>query len=176
MGPETLLIQMRSEVYVPHLQEHPLFKELIDMHQGTMLETCHFALSTHKLAKGDELFHFGMEAKGMIFIMHGGLGYVNGQHTAVSLLDCEPVQLKPGQWLCEPVLWTHWENRGQATAHEYCDVATLDSTKFRAPVAGHPAALHNLRKYARLWIARVMVTCRVQGIDFFNIDDILDQC
>merc|ERR1712176_924910 len=103
---------MRFEVYVQNLKEHPLFKALIDTHQATMMETCHAALSTHKLAQGDELFHFGMKATGMFFIMHGSLGYVAGPQTAVSLLANDPIQLQQGQWLCEPVLWIQWENRG----------------------------------------------------------------
>lgn len=76
------------------------------------------------LSKGDILFSAGErpERPAMLFFMRGELKYAQ---ECAALLD-----VGPGSWACEAVLWTNWVHRGVLQSQSECTVLELDALKF----------------------------------------------
>jgi len=172
MLPESLVIQMRHQAYTPFLMHHPFFRALRSSHHATIADACHGAMRCIPLATHEELFHFGMEAKCMLFVASGSLSYVAGMHAALSLLDGIGKVLHSDMWICEAVLWVKWETRGQLSALHVSSLVALDSKKFRDISTSHPCALYQIRKYARSWLECMMETCKEVCLDLAEVDDL----
>merc|ERR1712232_929260 len=56
--------------------------------------------------------------------------------------------LEAGQWISEPVLWTHWMHRGILTATSDCRLCLLDAFKFQDTIGGFDHEDFNPKVYA----------------------------
>ena len=60
----TLRLELRLEVYRPHLMSHPLFRLWTSMHTGTVQRLCSEAVDLTLLERQDDLFRPGGQALG----------------------------------------------------------------------------------------------------------------
>eukprot|EP00747_Dinoflagellata_sp_TGD_P080413 gnl/TRDRNA2_/TRDRNA2_160880_c0_seq1.p1 gnl/TRDRNA2_/TRDRNA2_160880_c0~~gnl/TRDRNA2_/TRDRNA2_160880_c0_seq1.p1 ORF type:complete len:789 (-),score=90.02 gnl/TRDRNA2_/TRDRNA2_160880_c0_seq1:39-2405(-) len=147
--PEYLQIQLHVEVMVPVITRHPLFHHMNLEHEGTVTDICHHSLRESVLGKGEEVFHYGMEAKHMFFALSADLVYIAGPFDGG-----DQTKVPADEWLCEAALWIKgWEHRGSLTAENAggCLVILLDACNFQGVAKRHPDALALCQRYAKLF-------------------------
>jgi len=66
-----------------------------------------------------------------------------------------PFELGDGQWLCEAVLWCHWEYQGRLCAVAPCEFVTLDSSRFQTVMSRRPHVVGACREYAKTFTQRL---------------------
>merc|ERR1711879_260608 len=84
----------------------------------------------------------------MFFVLSGQLIYAKQ--------DGEQEELNPGDWLCEPVLWTSWMHIGQASASAKTSTQTyllaLSAKTFQNTLMRFRAADFPVHLYARSFV------------------------
>lgn len=122
---EPLRVEVHLEIYAPLLEKHPLFGRMLDANVAAMRQVCHVAVSTMSVSKDDVLFSRGEvpTAPKMLFLAHGSLKY----STDGICFD----EVLPGEWACEPVLWTTWVYHGMLIATAESRIVMVDAAAFQ---------------------------------------------
>mmetsp|Transcript_4094 Transcript_4094/g.8408 ORF Transcript_4094/g.8408 Transcript_4094/m.8408 type:complete len:808 (-) Transcript_4094:29-2452(-) len=150
--PDTLMLYLHVEVYMPILLHHPFFQQYRDADNAGSLSVCHMCMMEKSLLSGQEHFVPGETAVTMSFVTGGKLEYAHGPEEK----RFEPVSA--GDRICEMVLWMQWEHRGRLTARASrtsVELMTLDSASFRSVVA-RTVPVPQCRAYARLYADRLL--------------------
>lgn len=142
--PESLLLEMRSEVFAPVLCQHPVFGYLLLTHRASLLLICHRACGHEIYAKGDELFSYNNEAVKMVFIIVGSFEYYEG---AVNMIEAKAI-FEQGCWLNEASLYIHFRHKGRAIAKQDSDIVFIDALRFGEILFQRPRAFRDVQRYA----------------------------
>lgn len=172
--PKTVTLEMRAEVFIPVLTDHPFFytyavsqADQYAMHH--LVETQ--ALEEMALETEHELFADGDLCSRMYFVTLGELTYrarvtpsrttmaMFGRKTSNAVPVCDAMNtqydaargctLGPHSWLCEPALWLEWCCTGWAAGKTHVEMVALDVEKFQHSMQ---QSLPEARKYARLYL------------------------
>merc|ERR1712087_559778 len=73
--PQKVQIHLRYEVCVPVFCRHPVFECLANLHHSMVVELAFRAASESSWEKRRELFCYGGQAVGMLFVLSGTLTY-----------------------------------------------------------------------------------------------------
>eukprot|EP00448_Togula_jolla_P016017 CAMPEP_0170573044 /NCGR_PEP_ID=MMETSP0224-20130122/2551_1 /TAXON_ID=285029 /ORGANISM="Togula jolla, Strain CCCM 725" /LENGTH=392 /DNA_ID=CAMNT_0010895597 /DNA_START=23 /DNA_END=1201 /DNA_ORIENTATION=- len=145
--PDTLMMKLHTEVFLPTASIHPLIAELQRDSVG-IREVCHHAMAELPTESKVSIFHTGSACTKMYFIAAGDVGYRNKR--GERQLD------EDRKWLCEAPLWMPWWNRGTAIAYTSCDVIVLDCTKFGEIVSCRPDCWSlPVKRYAAFFVDHV---------------------
>merc|ERR1712046_309948 len=104
---EPLRCELHFEVHSPALLTHPFFGCYIDINPIATKKLCHEAVSRTSFSRGDIVF-IETETPAvprMYFTLCGRLSYNQDEFASQTWVT-------PGDWVSEPVLWTHWVHRG----------------------------------------------------------------
>lgn len=140
-----LHIELQTELFEPVLSAHHCFKQISSVCKPVAREMCTTAVDTHNFAKNDTLFTQGREAKQMMFLTLGSLGYRYHPRT-----DSPPkkVSLETGSWFSEVALWMPWRHVGMMKALAEADTISVGAAKFRDIVTNHHDIYLIARSYA----------------------------
>mmetsp|Transcript_5065 Transcript_5065/g.12149 ORF Transcript_5065/g.12149 Transcript_5065/m.12149 type:complete len:857 (-) Transcript_5065:79-2649(-) len=124
--------EIKYEVSFPCLREHPFFKRLGSLWAVSLKEKLvSNVLSQKSLADGDLLYEDAVHSTHMHFVAFGSLAYIAGSQIQADDSDeglCQ--KLFVNEWLCEPVLFTVWVNRGTAKAVSESEVVSMEAVAF----------------------------------------------
>jgi len=156
--PPTLRAMMRSEVYLPVLSPHPLFRQVLEVDEYGIGALCMSAMSQRHLQRDHELFIYGEKATQMFFLVSGELEYY------LAAAQSAPQSVEAGSNFGEMALWVNWDHRGRmvSTSSSACELVTLDSEAFRA-TAAKSLVLPHCQAYARLYVEKLMTEHAVYG-------------
>lgn len=142
--PESLLLEMRAQVFAPVLCQHPFFGFAVRRHRSTMLLTCHRTCGHELLMTGDELLSYNNEAKKMVFVIAGRFEYYDG---AMGTLE-SPAAFEERQWLNEASLFLKYQHRGRTIARMDSDCVGVDAGLFAETVISRRTSCADMRRYA----------------------------
>jgi len=147
--PETLLVELHSEVYMPTLMMHPFFHLYVQTQndEDSIVHLCHFCMKERSARVGQELFHFGDDCKYVYFVVNGHMNYVVGKGHAT------PEQVHAGQYVSEMGLWMPWIHCGILSATTPSELVTLDAQSFyKSMSALSQVSANACRTYAALFV------------------------
>jgi len=181
---EPLRIELHFEMYAKVLANHPFFDEYTYSCPHIMQKVCHSATSMTQVSNGDIVFNVGEipPKPKMILVVSGTLHYVpmsvsgraggrvsrtsrkSRRSTTVVPALKGGVDLAAGQWISEPVLWTHWMHRGILTATHDCRLCLLDAQRFGDTVCAFDLDEFNPKVYAAEFV-KGLNTCNEELSD-----------
>jgi len=143
---EPVLVELHVEVYFPVLSKNLFFKCYNEVDPAGMGKVCHSAASLQSFSSGDEVFkdYETPVCPQMFFVTRGRLEYIMDGVP-------DPVPIKPGEWVCEAVLWTAWMHAGTLRAVTDCTLVALNAERFQKIVSAFPT--DHARKYAENFVA-----------------------
>jgi len=120
----SLLTDLRCELFTPHLHKHPLFRLWITYDKNVMQGICKAAIECHTLLEKDDLFCAGSSTDRTYCLMSGSLEYVKAPETApvTCITSCK---VATGSWISEASLWSHWNHVGTAWAVSACQILDI---------------------------------------------------
>lgn len=121
---ESLRVELRFEIFSPHLETHPLFQLWMSMDKSMVLRLCTDNIALMFYRPKDDLFTAGSRAEQIFFLARGRMNYIQDPDFSA----CEEVTETPvnrGQWLCEAALWTDWIHVGKAEAETDCEMLSI---------------------------------------------------
>lgn len=161
-----LSMQARGKLLVVH----PFFHSLLSGHPRCLRQLCHQALSEMRVAANETVFEVGDACKDMLIVDRCFLHYTPKRyvHIAASLL-CEATSLNPdrqdggltqsdarvlqhGDWICEPTLWTRWENNGRAVTSSYGVLFSINCVDFAKNAKEFHNAYVTIGAYANCFV------------------------
>jgi len=133
---ERLLSELQCELFVPHLNMHPLFARLNVVSRISMHRLANAAISWKSLARSDSLFILGERATHMSVVVHGCVSYNHldseGEEHAEKVNNSD-------EWISEPVLWTtSYSHRGTLNAVTECDLILMSPQHFGEVISLNP--------------------------------------
>jgi CRP-like cAMP-binding protein len=148
--PESLRQELRWEVHIPVLMQHPLFKMAYEIEDSFLHEVCHAAMFEVSLGRSEELFHFEQEAKFVYFLKAGTWQYIrqrkaiSGRKATLNMSspssdnlmtlgeeEPEPLEINGTRCVCEAALWLEWTLQGAMVAVTPCESTSLNVQKFQ---------------------------------------------
>ncbi|CAJ1401329.1 unnamed protein product [Effrenium voratum] len=115
--------ELQYEMTYVKLVHHPLFEVLVAEQEAFMVKLCTVATTTATFADTDVLFHQGVPASCMYFLVRGSLEYLQfGAFLQPPLMS--------GESLAEASLWLPWVHSGRSHATVETEVLIIDSSKF----------------------------------------------
>mmetsp|Transcript_43497 Transcript_43497/g.94709 ORF Transcript_43497/g.94709 Transcript_43497/m.94709 type:complete len:215 (+) Transcript_43497:2-646(+) len=162
------------ELFSRLLMKHPFLRFLGQNSRGALTEVCQYAIAEARFHPGEEIFHRGAKAEGMLLLNIGRLQYFAGvEQRSLG----EGMFVDVGQWLCEQCLWIPWTHQGRLVAHDQSLCLMLSSKQFGMIMENRPQELLWCRHYARLWLGHLRDTFRASNGDdvhdlFLSNDDL----
>eukprot|EP00929_Paragymnodinium_shiwhaense_P061766 TRINITY_DN30871_c0_g3_i2.p1 TRINITY_DN30871_c0_g3~~TRINITY_DN30871_c0_g3_i2.p1 ORF type:complete len:780 (+),score=107.62 TRINITY_DN30871_c0_g3_i2:127-2466(+) len=97
--PETLFMEVVTEMFVGDIEVHPLFRILSDLSRAATQKLCHAALCENSILTYDALFRTNEVCTSMMFVVHGQLRYrflekERGDASPGLEDDCSPMPCK----------------------------------------------------------------------------------
>jgi len=145
--PETLLVYLHVEVFVPVIAKHPFFSTLMQVDMNAVASICHSSASERPLIIAQELFTYGMKASAMYFVMSGMMEY----YRAKAETGEEQVSVEAGSMICEMALWLQWEHCGRMSAGTHTELVCLD-TESTCAILVQIEPADCVQKYAELFL------------------------
>jgi hypothetical protein len=147
---EQLESELKCQLFVPHLQVHPLLAQLVVESKVTMNRIAASGIEKKSLAPADKIFIYGEIATCMYFISEGQLAYNridNSGEVHQEIVD------KDEDWIAEPVLWTsECIHLGGLMAVHGSDLILVNPAKFAETSQLNPSAFNLASKYARNYL------------------------
>jgi len=128
-----LISQLKVEMYMPHMEWHPFFRQLYLETPNVSRRLCAVATRWESLSQCDILFHKGEPAAEMCIVRQGKLLY---RHSS----EGDSVPVEAGVWICEAILWLEWSHQGDMLASTDSQLIAVDSSKFRETLVNHCSA------------------------------------
>mmetsp|Transcript_81406 Transcript_81406/g.228331 ORF Transcript_81406/g.228331 Transcript_81406/m.228331 type:complete len:807 (+) Transcript_81406:2-2422(+) len=149
--PQELRVELRWEMFSPHLLVHPLFCRVEEVMPVLARKLAYSGISTLEMAGEDVLFLAWEEPDPPVvfFVRSGTLSYAHGQGPRGS-----EVEVEKGSWLSEAALWTQWVHRGDAEAIQDTSLLLLSATVFQDDVVASEV-FDQVRRYGGRFLARM---------------------
>jgi len=148
MLPRSLYMDLMLNIYDDYLQEHALFRALIERSRTLMQKVCCKAMTKVDLSIGDELFGPGETANFMYFIARGKFLYT------LEYLE-KNIEVEPSRWCCEAVLWTPWIHRGRMKALIDSELIALNCHDFLEIVKSYRQHLSLPQMYGKAFVKQM---------------------
>jgi len=139
--PESLRTQLRCEVFLPRLINHPMFRLLHDTDESVVINLCTTVTSEEDLNTGLEKFAGGTRAEFMYVLIRGSLNYFRQGEE-------EAVKVGLGTHICEPALWVAWEHKGRLVATGLSELVGVRANEFATIVSSRIGTWAMCRCYA----------------------------
>jgi len=123
--PDSLLAQLRCEVYLPQLLRHPFFRLARKLDEAALVPLCVSAMVEQTLSLSQERFACGERATHMYITTSDSFAFFLGQLEEIS----EPVPA--GAIVSEPALWVVWEHRGRLVALAPANLMAMRAEAFQ---------------------------------------------
>jgi len=151
---EPLKERLASEVFMPVLVEHPLFRGIKMTTETCCTALCTGAMSMQSVLASQHVFSLGDECRAMHFIVAGEMAYFHGVRTKpISGSQHANVMVKAKTWVCEYVLLVTWEHQGlMTTLRMPCELALLSAAAFQNVLLQWPDVRDFCRRYALLFL------------------------
>eukprot|EP00449_Zooxanthella_nutricula_P021600 CAMPEP_0198524934 /NCGR_PEP_ID=MMETSP1462-20131121/23042_1 /TAXON_ID=1333877 /ORGANISM="Brandtodinium nutriculum, Strain RCC3387" /LENGTH=816 /DNA_ID=CAMNT_0044254677 /DNA_START=64 /DNA_END=2514 /DNA_ORIENTATION=- len=174
--PDRLRLQLRIEVSMPVLCNHPFFHVLREINVMRLSQMCYRAMCEVRTANGQEIFSTGAKAKGLIFNVRGSLRYIlstpdgsnASQETAAGSVDLgaptapdTDAEVPPDSWVAEAALWiAGWRHRGCLVSSSHGEAAMLFAEEFKKIMRGRADASATDLRFAAVYAAQfVNMSC-----------------
>lgn len=146
--PESLRVRLRYEVFTQVVKPHPFFHCLGYIDEDALISVCHLATGETALQMGHQLFAAGDVATKVYVLLSGKMDYF--------LLSGEGARVRvcAGDLVSELVLWAEWRHVGACFPTTFCELATIDSERFRDVLASRPG-VGRIQRFAQEYISRV---------------------
>jgi len=123
--PENMMQELRAEVFVPVLTNHPFF----GVYSVSLTADRH---AMYNLIKKEAMGYVQMELDGEVFSERETAEYMYFVVTGtIAYRWKETIQVHEKEWLAEAALWLKWIHVGQAMATRTVDMVQLDASMFR---------------------------------------------
>mmetsp|Transcript_45755 Transcript_45755/g.106238 ORF Transcript_45755/g.106238 Transcript_45755/m.106238 type:complete len:920 (+) Transcript_45755:58-2817(+) len=73
--PETVLVRLHFECYVPVLRRHPLIRTMYEADKGSVVYLAHASTRSCTFGRFNEIFNLGSRSHQLLFVTHGCLKY-----------------------------------------------------------------------------------------------------
>jgi len=160
--PPSISRDLNEELYVPIVKHCPFFFHYGMLNYHGICAVCDSCMSEATLTLNERLFHPGATAENMYFVTLGRMHY---DHKDPRL----STDVERGEWIAEPVLWMKWYYCGTLEADTSCQVAVLNSKKFRSVVSEQPRARNFVRNYNAL-LRGWMLQCDANDANTWKTD------
>jgi len=170
--PESVKMDLRSEIFMPIICVHPLFHNYQDLEPAAMRLICKNDIREKTLYLREELFSDHAPLTDAVFLNDGMLAYTYPWQDR----ECTEIVNK-GQWVCEVALWANSaEMFGPLVAEASCQLALLSANGFVSIVRRYEGSAKHVAKYAELFVThinhlRVSRWARILCNDFDPIRD-----
>jgi len=157
--PESMLIQMHLEVYLPKLHLNAVFNHLADLDRSLLRRVCHLAMSEQFNLSGQDIFIDGTLSTGLYFLVSGKLQYervfTNSRlHPSGTLGKSTRARIRCEDWLAEMSLWVAWIHCGHLLATTPSELVKLESGPMGHIISSHGGPMVAcLRTFAVLIVA-----------------------
>jgi len=155
--PEILKEQLASEVFLPVITRHPLFKGVRAITPSCVTAVCIDALSQQSVLASHPVFCLGEECRAVYFVVAGEMAYFHGVSTKPVPASQHPyanAMVTAHSWSCEYVLLVAWEHQGlMTTLRMPCELALLDAAVFHGVLLRWPEVKNFCRRYALIFMA-----------------------
>jgi len=145
---ESLRVRLNHEVFTTVLKRHPFFDILRNVDEVAMISVCHQATDELTLKMGHKLFEPGVTATKMYTLVSGTMDYFHMAGGGA----CHKVAA--GSYISEVVLWSEWQHVGACFPTTVCELATVDSERFREVLVSRPDLTH-YQLFAREYTQRL---------------------
>eukprot|EP00928_Gymnodinium_smaydae_P024661 TRINITY_DN19893_c0_g1_i1.p1 TRINITY_DN19893_c0_g1~~TRINITY_DN19893_c0_g1_i1.p1 ORF type:complete len:796 (-),score=106.34 TRINITY_DN19893_c0_g1_i1:307-2628(-) len=139
MLPTGLLVDVYVEVWCPYIKRTSFFKMLCTKHSRVLWWLCHSGVHGVPVLEGDRIFSTWDKASHMHFLWQGAFLYSRTDELSEEVTEEEC--RKPGLTICEPVLWTTWENLGDLLALSDSTLLSLSAASFEKIMLEYEKAL-----------------------------------
>jgi len=166
--PVTMRRKLLQEARGPKVAKHAVFYSMRDLHPRPFERICCDLLIPQSYFTDVILFSYGEACNKMMFVLAGGLSYFRYSSVLMSLMQrdgacgnprdstqaiqrdlvrsinrdtCNTARLlkiRPGDALCEPVLWCRWQHCGDLTTCHVTSSLELSYTDFASLVTMYP--------------------------------------
>lgn len=146
--PESVKMELRSEVFVPVLCVHPLFHNYFTEEPASMRMICKNDISEKTMFPREELFSDHAPLTDAVFMSDGTLAYT---------FPCQDrettVHISEGQWVCEVALWANRpESFGPLVAEASSTMILLGAPGFVSMVRRYEVSAKYVSRYAELFV------------------------
>lgn len=152
--PTQLLMDLQNEIRVPCFAHHDFFKIFVQIYPRLTRRICAQALSPNTPAPEELIFSAMETCLRMYFVVAGKLNYTiirrQSCHTAMAVGSHV---VAAGEYLSEPCLWMHWQNKGDLVVGHFANLFVMNSEDFANLVTSHAPALASCTLYARRYAA-----------------------
>lgn len=141
------------ELFVPHLQCHPLLLTSSILSTGVMDKLCSIVQTVWTVA-GETLFVPSAQAKQAWLLVAGALQYTQVPESSPVLAETV-VAVAESAWICEVAWWCHWTHVGVMESSDACELVSVPAEGFIAALAWHRVVREFSRAYAEQFHERV---------------------
>mmetsp|Transcript_63414 Transcript_63414/g.163165 ORF Transcript_63414/g.163165 Transcript_63414/m.163165 type:complete len:1066 (-) Transcript_63414:10-3207(-) len=146
--PESLKVDMRTEMFQPVLSLHPFFQKYAELEPNLLRQIAKSALKEQNLRANEELFGDTAPVHQMFFVTDGVLHYTYPLENDEAG-DRVKAEVQKGQWACEAALWASaLDLYGPFVAEVTSGLILLDSNEFKLIVPRFPASQGYAAEYA----------------------------
>mmetsp|Transcript_51504 Transcript_51504/g.159789 ORF Transcript_51504/g.159789 Transcript_51504/m.159789 type:complete len:923 (-) Transcript_51504:195-2963(-) len=147
MLPDPIKEELREEIYVPRLTQHPLFREYFNYDPDVIGQFCTNAVTEATLRSGEHALVDWKAVKEFVFVLEGSLEY----HCPAFE---EPIEVDKDGWVCELALWaTQASLDGPLLAGRGgAEVLKISGDQVQKIAVLHAASSDVLGRYAKLFI------------------------
>uniref|UniRef100_A0A7S2VPQ6 Cyclic nucleotide-binding domain-containing protein n=1 Tax=Zooxanthella nutricula TaxID=1333877 RepID=A0A7S2VPQ6_9DINO len=134
--PQTMLIQMHTDMYTVKLITSDGIRMLFSGYMPLMRQICHTAMSESSFLSGQDIFLQGADAWTAFHVSENHLVYdcsssftFNRRRSSARASARTPgfrTRVRENSWLTEMALWCEWKHRGTAWARATTSVTKLD--------------------------------------------------
>lgn len=177
--PKALQIDLQEETRGPLIAVHKLFATLQTAHPRVFRQICFDALNTLVPAPSEIIFNRDEVCHVMYFVTLGKYRYIEPlAHRAPSTVtlqqtnamnamaysledekqsledenDHQITDLRPGAYLSEACLWTHWEHFGVLMGMKHCSHMCMEQVKLSRIAKDNPTGHASIINYARRFV------------------------
>jgi len=147
MLPEPLKEELREEIYLPRLTQHPLFREYFGFDPDVICQFCTKAVTEATLRSGEHALVDWKAVKEFVFVCEGSLEY----HCPAFE---DPIKVDRNGWVCELALWaTQASLDGPLLAgRSGAEVLKVSGDQLQKVAVHHATSSDVLGRYAKLFI------------------------
>lgn len=167
---EPMSRELHLELNSPTLTVHPFLEHIGYTCPVGMRHTCHEAVSSTSVFRGDVVFSVGEEPTdpSMIFLQSGALSYFHSG---------EKTEVLAGAWLAEAALWATWQYRGALKAAGSSRLLLVHAHTMHA-IMRKQVAFAEYQEYAKAFIEDL--NAQLDNLtdlgDAKKVQSILDDC
>lgn len=160
--PKILRIELRKDMFIPHLQAHPLFQglELADPHVISRL--CDRGLEFRGVPPMEDVFNRAEKAAHVYYCISGQLQYYFQRPQARRSVS-GAIDVHAGEWIAEGALWfDNWVHFGWLRAKTPSEFVLLNVEVFQMVALKSPSPYLGSTIYKQAWVKQLKDDVRAQ--------------